>query len=55
MLFRSQVSGDYEFQDMILSVLLKRPDFCPQSYELLWELQDNGWGEEPTLEDILSR
>jgi hypothetical protein len=38
-----QVSGDYDFQDLVLAALLRRPAFRPQGYDLLWELQDAGW------------
>lgn len=50
-----QVSADYDFQDQILSVLLQRPAFCPQSYDLLWELQDQGWNGGCTQDDRDSR
>jgi hypothetical protein len=51
-----QVSADYDLQESVLSVLLKRPAFCPQSYDLLWELQDAGWcGYLPTQDDIDAR
>ena len=38
-----QVSGDYDLSETVLSVLADRPYFSPQSYDLLWELQDAGW------------
>ncbi len=38
-----QVSGDYDQQDALLSEMLSREDACPQSYDLLWEMQDAGW------------
>ena len=46
-----QVSGDYDFQDLVLSVLVQRSDFCPRDYDLLWELQDQGWNGGCTQED----
>ena len=50
------VSDDLDLQDDVLEVLLQRPDFCTQDYDLLWALQDAGWnGCEPTEEDRLSR
>ena len=38
-----QVSGDYDQQELLLSEMLTRPDACPESYDLLWEMQDAGW------------
>ena len=46
-----QVSGDYDYQEAVFGVLLGRPDFCPHDYELLWELQDNGWNGGCSQED----
>jgi hypothetical protein len=46
-----QVSADYDLQESVLSVLLNRPAFCPQSYDLLWELQDAGWNGGCSQED----
>jgi hypothetical protein len=46
-----QVSADYDLQEAVLSVLLKRPAFCPQGYDLLWELQDAGWDGGCSQED----
>jgi hypothetical protein len=46
-----QVSADYDLQDAVLAVLLQRSDFCPQSYDLLWELQDQGWNGGCSQED----
>ena len=45
------LSGDFDFQDMILEVLLQRPTFCPCDYDLLWEMQDAGWNGGVTQED----
>jgi hypothetical protein len=50
-----QVSGDYDYQEAVLGVLLGRPAFCPQDYDLLWELQDNGWNGGCSQEDRDSR
>ena len=50
-----QVSADYDLQEAVLSVLLGRGDFSPQSYDLLWELQDAGWNGGCSDEDRLSR
>lgn len=38
-----QRDGDYDFQDRLLSEMLTREDACPESYDLLWEMQDAGW------------
>jgi hypothetical protein len=46
-----QVSADYDLQEAVVFVLLGRPDFCPQAYDLLWELQDAGWNGGCTQED----
>jgi hypothetical protein len=48
---RYEVTAQYDLQEDILKVLLQRPDFCPQSYDLLWELQDAGWNGGCTQED----
>ena len=37
------VSDDLDFQDRLLSEMLTREDACPESYDLLWEMQDAGW------------
>jgi hypothetical protein len=46
-----QVSGDYDFQEQVFSVLLQRPDFCPRDYDLQWELEDAGWNGGATQDD----
>ena len=46
-----QVSADYDLQQAVVSVLLGRPAFCPQDYDLLWELQDQGWNGGCSQED----
>jgi len=38
-----QVSSDFDFQDRLLAEMLTREDACPESYDLLWEMQDAGW------------
>jgi hypothetical protein len=37
------VSDDLDFQGRLLAEMLTREDACPESYDLLWEMQDNGW------------
>jgi hypothetical protein len=37
------VSADYDLQEAVVAVLLQRSDFRPESYDLMWELQDAGW------------
>ncbi len=46
-----QVSGDYDEQDRLMAEMLTRPDACPESYDLLWEMQDAGWNGGVTQED----
>ncbi len=41
----------FELADDVFAVLLTREDFCPQAYDLLWELQDAGWNGGCTQED----
>jgi hypothetical protein len=41
----------FELADDVFAVLLQRSDFCPQSYDLLWELQDAGWNGGCSQED----
>jgi hypothetical protein len=36
-------------------VLLQRPAFSPRDYDLLWELQDQGWNGGCTQDDRDSR
>jgi hypothetical protein len=48
---RYQVTAQYDLQEDVLKVLLTREDFHPQSYDLLWELQDAGWNGGCTQED----
>jgi hypothetical protein len=38
-----QVSCDFDFQDRLLAEMLTREDACPESYDLMWEMQDAGW------------
>jgi hypothetical protein len=45
------VSGDYDQQDRLLAEMLTREDACPQSYDLLWEMQDAGWNGGVTQDD----
>ena len=43
-----QVSSNFDFQDRLLAEMLTREDACPESYDLLWEMQDAGWGGDVT-------
>jgi hypothetical protein len=52
---RYQVTAQHDLQEDVFAVLLNRPDFCPQDYDLLWELQDAGWNGGCTQEDRDSR
>ena len=36
---------------VILEILNNRPDFCPESYDLQWDLEDHGWNGGATQED----
>jgi hypothetical protein len=46
-----QRNGDYDFQDRLLAEMLTREDACPESYDLLWEMQDAGWNGGVTQEE----
>lgn len=46
-----QLHDDYAEQDRLLSEMLTREDACPESYDLLWEMQDAGWNGGVTQED----
>jgi hypothetical protein len=48
---RANISGNYDCTDAVIAELLHRPTFCPVSYDLLWELQDNGWNGGVTQEE----
>ena len=37
-----QVDGDLDFQARLLAEMLTRPDACPESYDLQWEMEDAG-------------
>ena len=50
-----QRNGDYDFQDRLLAEMLTREDACPQSYDLMWEMQDCGWNGGVTQEDVDAR
>jgi hypothetical protein len=50
-----QVSSDFDFQDRLLSEMLTREDACPESYDLLWEMQDHGWNGGVTQDDVDAR
>jgi hypothetical protein len=45
------ISDDLDLQDRLLGEMLTREDACPQDYDLMWEMQDNGWGGGVTQED----
>lgn len=45
-------TADNDLSDRVLVEILKnRPDFCPDSYDLQWELEDWGWNGGVTQED----
>ena len=46
-----QVSDDLDFADRLLAEMMTRPDACPEDYDLLWAMQDLGWGGGVTQED----
>ena len=45
------LSGDQDQSDRLISEMLTREDACPESYDLLWEMQDVGWNGGVTQED----
>ena len=45
------VSGDDDQYYRLLSEMVSREDARPQSYDLLWEMQDQGWMGGVTQED----
>jgi hypothetical protein len=49
------VSSDFDFQDRLLSEMLTREDACPESYDLLWEMQDAGWMGGVSQDDVDAR
>jgi hypothetical protein len=51
-----QVSGDYDLQDRVVDEMMTREWFCPEDYDLMWELQDRGFHcDPPTQEDVDAR
>ncbi len=48
----ASLSCDADLSDAVLLEILKnRPEFCPDSYDLQWELEDWGWNGGVTQED----
>jgi len=48
----ANLTCDADLSDAILLEILKnRPAFCPQDYDLQWELEDWGWNGGATQED----
>jgi hypothetical protein len=50
-----QVTADWDLQEDALREMLTREDACPQSYELMWEMQDHGWNGGVTQDDVDAR
>lgn len=45
-------TSDTDLSDaVILEILKNRPDFCPETYDLQWDLEDHGWNGGATQED----
>lgn len=45
-------TGDTDLSDaVILEILKNRPAFEPQTFDLMWELQDCGWNGGATQDD----
>ena len=48
----ASLASDADLSDaVILEILKNRPDFCPESYDLQWELEDHGWNGGASQED----
>jgi hypothetical protein len=45
------VQGNDALYDAVIAEMLRRPDFCPTSYELQYYLEDLGWNGGVTQED----
>lgn len=45
------LNDDFDLSDAVVSELVGRPDARPQSYDLMWEMQDMGWGGGVSQED----
>lgn len=43
--------GHDDLHDLVIAEMLRRPDFCPSSYELQYYLEDLGWNGGATQED----
>jgi hypothetical protein len=39
----ANLSGHDDLHDLVIAEMLRRPDFCPSSYELQYYLEDLGW------------
>lgn len=48
---RANISGNDACHDAVIAEMLRRPDFCPSSYELQYYLEDLGWNGGATQED----
>ena len=47
----SLASDAHPSDAVILEILKNRPDFCPQDYDLQWDLEDHGWNGGASQED----
>lgn len=48
----ANLTSDADLSDAVLLEILKnRPDFCPESYDLQWELEDWGWNGGASQDD----
>ena len=45
------LNDDLDLQDRLLDEMLTREDACPEDYDLMWAMQDAGWGGGVTQED----
>jgi hypothetical protein len=50
-----QLTDDTALEDAATDEMMRRPAFCPQSYDLLWTLQDQGWQGGVTQDERDSR
>jgi hypothetical protein len=41
---QSNLECDGDLGEAVALEMMGRPDACPQSYDLMWEMQDLGWG-----------
>jgi hypothetical protein len=51
----ANLSCDGDASEALALELMKRPDAAPKCYDLMWEMQDLGWGGEVSQDEMDNR